>query len=63
MDDQTRLDAVYQYALKVVAENDIIRRKLELMKFVLQHEANTNGTQWVKDLLSDVERVGRKPDD
>jgi hypothetical protein len=63
MDEQTRLDAVYQYALKVVAENDIIRRKLELVKFVLQHEANTNGTQWVKDLLIDMEQVGRKPDD
>ena len=63
MDEQTRLDAIYKYAISVVAENDILRKKVELMKFVLQHEANTNGTQWVRDLLYSIEQVGRKPDD
>lgn len=63
MTENDPLQSLYQYTVKLVAENDILRKRVELAKFVLTHEANTNGTQWVKDLLYSMEQVGRKTDD
>ena len=63
MDEKERFDAVYQYAVKVVAANDILRRQVEMVKFALGWQANTNGMKWARELLDAIEQVGRVNDD
>ena len=63
MDDKETISKVYAYALKVIAENDILRKQVEMVKFVLNYEYITNGAQWAGDLLLSIDQVGKKPDD
>lgn len=63
MDNDEAVNTMYRYAVQIVAQNDILRKQVEMVRFALGHEANTNGTQWARELLDAMEQVGRVKDE